>query len=132
MLDAHRWVRAIGKRPVRCDGRPASSTDPGTWASYAEVVKSTAGDGYGFMLGSGFACIDLDHCVLGEGRLNGRAMSALSMLESPVMFMEASTSGDGIHAFLMSSAPSHRRSGVEFYSSGRFIRMTGCPFLGRW
>lgn len=59
-----RWVRADGKRPIMCDGSPASSTDSSTWASYSEVMRSKAGDGYGIMLGDGLACWDFDHVDL--------------------------------------------------------------------
>ena len=121
MREAHRWVRSVGKRPIRCDGRPASSTDPTTWASYEEVMKSTAGDGWGFMLGSGFACWDFDHVP--ESEMRGRFDSV-----SDPVYAEVSVSGHGLHVFVHSSAPSFRRDGVEFYSRSRFIRMTGRRF----
>ena len=40
--DERVWVRAVGKRPVMVDGSAASSTNPATWASFAEV-QSGAG-----------------------------------------------------------------------------------------
>ena len=46
MLDAPRWVRAAGKRPIMPSGAPASSTDPSTWSPYS-AVQDGAGDGMG-------------------------------------------------------------------------------------
>ena len=114
-----RWVRADGKRPIRCDGSPASSTDPDTWASYPEVMRSKAGDGYGIMLGDGLACWDFDHVDL-----TSPPDKALELLPEAI-YAEVSTSGHGLHVFVLSSEPSFRRAGVEFYSRSRFIRMTG-------
>ena len=60
-LSVGRWVRASGKRPVMVDGSSASSTNPATWASFAEV-QSGAGDGFGVVLdGSGLGCYDFDN-----------------------------------------------------------------------
>ena len=114
-----RWVRAVGKRPIQCDGSPASSTDPDTWASYSEVMRSKAGDGYGIMLGDGLACWDFDHVDL-----TSPPAKAVELL-SEAIYAEVSTSGHGLHVFVRSSEPSFRRDGVEFYSHSRFIRMTG-------
>src|SRR5690606_14681874 len=63
-----RWVRHDRKRPITRDGRPASSTDPSTWSTYREAARSKAGDGLGFVLGDGIACLDIDHCLDGQGR----------------------------------------------------------------
>ena len=64
-LSVGRWVRASGKRPVMVDGSAASSTNPATWASFAEV-QSGAGDGFGVVLdGSGLGCYDFDNCFDG-------------------------------------------------------------------
>ena len=114
-----RWVRADGKRPIMCDGSPASSTDPDTWASYPEVMRSKAGDGYGIMLGDGLACWDFDHVDL-----TSPPAKALELLPDAI-YAEVSSSGHGLHVFVESSESSFRRAGVEFYSRSRFIRMTG-------
>lgn len=123
-----RWVRAIGKRPIRPNGRPASSTDPDTWASF-EDVQAGVGDGFGFMLGDGFACWDFDHCFH-DGLLDVSVFDLIDSM-SGQLFMERSCSGEGLHVFVKSSEPSFRRSGVEFYSHARFIRMTGEAFAIR-
>lgn len=123
-----RWTRAAGKRPIQVTGKAASSTDPTTWTTYAEAQSSTAGDGYGFMLGDGVVCIDLDN-ALREGELTPTAQAVLAATEGA--WAEVSTSGTGIHIFGAGFECAGRRfvaadgTGVEIYSRARFIRMTG-------
>lgn len=115
-------MRAEGKRPVRVDGRWASSTKPWTWATFAEVQRG-AGDGFGVMLGGGLACWDLDDCFE-DGRLAAWAREALNGVV-PV-FAERSMSGRGLHVFVEApEGPGRKGGGVEFYSRSRFIRVTG-------
>lgn len=124
MKKRNSWVRAAGKRPVTISGSPASSTDPETWSSFADVAKSSAGNGFGVMLGDGLGCWDLDHCIVG-GELVPWAREILDDIDSPI-WTECSISGEGLHVFV--SAPEQRgfkRGGVEFYSRQRFIRVTG-------
>ena len=82
-------------------------------------MRSKAGDGYGIMLGDGLACWDFDHVDL-----TSPPDKALELLPEAI-YAEVSTSGHGLHVFVLSSEPSFRRAGVEFYSHSRFIRMTG-------
>ena len=119
-----RWVRARGKRPVMVDGRAASSTDSSTWSSHAAVVASSAGDGLGVMLGGGLACLDLDDCFEG-GRVASWARAAVESLEGPVLLVERSMSGRGLHVFHeCPEGPGRAHGGVEHYSRERFIRVT--------
>ena len=117
-----RWVRAVGKRPVQPDGSPASSTDPSTWSPWS-AVQSGAGDGYGIMLGDGLACWDLDHILDRSGRLAQALPEGLDLTSA--IWVEVSCSGEGLHVFVWSEAPSRKRPGVEFYSRARFVRVTG-------
>lgn len=132
-LSEGRWVRADGKRPITVTGRAASSTDPDTWSTFAEVLDSTAGDGFGVMLGGGhLACHDLDHALDG-GVLKPWAREVLDGITEPVLFTEVSMSGEGLHVFVDApEGPGSKRSvgdgGHEFYSRGRFIRTT----LNKW
>ena len=122
MLNERRWGRAQGKRPIMADGAPASSTNPGTWASFASV-QSGAGDGYGFMLGGGIGCYDLDHVSDGEAR------EIIALIPEEIIFIERSVSGEGVHVFCrMPEGRGTRRGHVERYSRGRFIRVTGRVF----
>lgn len=128
MAGRRAWCRADGKRPIMCDGRPASSTDSATWATLREVRASAAGDGLGIMLGAGLACWDLDHCLDGD-TLTGSARTTLADIDSP-LWIEWSVSGTGLHVFVL--APEEkgwRLHGVEFYSRSRFIRVTGRQFF---
>lgn len=131
-LSEGRWVRADGKRPITVTGRAASSTDPSTWSTFAEVLDSTAGDGFGVMLGGGLACHDLDHALVG-GELKPWARDVLDGIEDRVLFTEVSVSGEGLHVFVESpEGQGWKRpvgdGGHEFYSRGRFIRVT----LDKW
>nr|WP_240544343.1 bifunctional DNA primase/polymerase [Bifidobacterium sp. SO4] len=136
MVAANRWVRwqrivrgdGTTKNPRTIDGRQASSTDPTTWSPFADARISTIGDGMGFVLGDGFACIDLDHCYDARNHLTDWA----KMLIAPVQgktYIETSPSGDGLH--IWGRAP--ERTGLkvrgimnaEAYSRARYITYTG-------
>lgn len=128
MLAAPRWVRrSSNKVPLTIDGTPASSTDPTTWATYTEAAASTAGEGLGFALGDGFACIDLDHCVT-NGQPNPHALAYLRRY--PNNYIEYSPSGTGLHIWgTMPEQAGTRRTihglSVETYSANRYITITG-------
>lgn len=123
-----RWVRADGKRPVMVSGAAASTTNPATWSTFADV-QSGAGDGFGVMLGEGLGCWDLDNC-LHNGSLTDWAVNALEAIEFPVLFIEVSFSGSGLHVFVEAGEQPGRVvrvSGggtVEKYYRQRFIRTT--------
>ena len=123
-LSVGRWVRADGKRPVMVDGSAASSTNPATWASFAEV-QSGAGDGFGVVLdGSGLGCFDFDNCF-DDGVLKPAVRDFIAGIAYPIVYAERSVSGNGLHVFVEAEKQrGFRRDGVEFYTWGRFIRMT--------
>lgn len=115
-----RWVRAHGKRPLTTSGRPASSTDSSTWASIVEMRRSVAGDGFGYMLGGGVGCYDLDHVSESDLR------DFIDGVTEPILFVERSMSGTGFHVFIEApEARGWKRGSVERYTRERFIRMTG-------
>lgn len=124
MTSRRAWVRADGKRPIMPDGSPASSTNPATWSTF-RAVQSGAGDGFGIMLGGGLGCWDFDHCDDAEARALIRGH-----VWQPVVYVERSQSGRGVHVFVAADeGPGRRRPGVEFYSRSRFIRTTGKFFV---
>jgi len=131
MTSRHRWVRRVHKRPVQVDGRAASSTNPITWARHGAVERSRVGDGIGFVLGDGVGCIDLDHCLV-DGVPLPWAREILA--RCPKTYIEVSMSGDGLHVFglLPEAAGRGQRGGdgIEHYSTGRYIAVTGVPFSG--
>lgn len=123
--EQRRWVRADGKRPVMPSGAPASSTNPATWSSFDEV-QSGAGDGFGVMLGGGLGCYDLDN-ALEDGAVKPWASDVIDAIEEPVVYVEKSVSGRGLHVFVeLAEQRGTRRAvgdgSVEKYSYGRFIR----------
>jgi putative DNA primase/helicase len=135
---ARRWVvwrleergGKATKVPYRPDGRGrASSTDPATWGGlYEALARAQEGyDGVGFVLGGGFAGVDLD-AALEEGRPLPWAEEVLALLPGPV---EVSPSGRGLHVYLRVGGPvaGRRRSleggGLEVYGEGRFFTVTG-------
>ena len=127
MAAQKRWVKCRGKRPIQTNGRAASTTKPATWATISQVSASTAGDGYGYMLGGGYGCVDLDHCIYADGTLTALAVSILAAC--PDTYVEVSASKAGLHIFgMISEGPGWKRGGVEIYSRERFIRMTGHRF----
>ncbi|GAA1485923.1 bifunctional DNA primase/polymerase [Brachybacterium fresconis] len=119
---ADRWTRRVGKRPFTPMGSSAASTRPGTWSTYRDVRASKLGDGIGFMLGAGFACLDLDHCVSPDGSISELAQHALAV--NPDAWVELSLSGTGLHVWgLMPEGPGRKQHGLEVYSKSRFIAL---------
>ena len=136
-----RWVRWKSRRrgngatkaPLTTAGRAASSTDPETWATYAEASASNHGDGLGFVLnGDGLACIDLDGVLDGD-RMDPRAATLLAEVDP--FHVERSPSGRGLHAWVRHGSPTGRRVytrpdglRVEWYTDGRYMTVTGDRF----
>lgn len=129
MTSRDRWLRrAAVKRPLTVDGKAGSSTDSRTWSSFEAANASSVGAGLGFVLGDGIGCIDLDHCFE-DGKLAGWATEYINGIADPVLFMEISQSGDGVHVFIEApEAPGRKiRDGrnIERYTAGRYIAVTG-------
>jgi primase-polymerase (primpol)-like protein len=128
MLTATRWVRrTAAKVPLTINGKPASSTNPETWATHQQAAESTHGVGLGFALGDGIGCIDLDHCV-NDGTPNAHAIAF--MRRYPTNYIEISPSGHGLHIWgTREPQPGTRRIqgklNVETYSQERYITITG-------
>lgn len=136
MTRRRQWVRRTDRKvPLSVVGsaiRPASSTDPETWASYSAVSRSTAGVGVGFVLSSfdRMVCIDLDHALL-DGELRPWARRIVDGL--PETYIEVSPSGTGLHVWGFGSLERGRRirrgeSCIEVYDRGRYITVTRKPF----
>ncbi|MGC9543605.1 DNA primase [Streptomyces sp. UG1] len=123
-----RWVRrSSSKVPLRSDtGRPASSTDPATWTTYAAAAASPHGSGLGFVLahGDGIVVLDLDHCLV-DGEPKPWAREILE--RCPATYVEVSVSGEGLHLWGRGRIGRGRRirwpdgAHIEIYSAERFI-----------
>jgi putative DNA primase/helicase len=106
----------------------ASSTDPTTWSDFQTAlvtVEDGKVDGCGFVLGGGYAGVDLDACRDPEtGVMTAEAQGLIDGLSS---YTEISPSGSGVHVLLRGRLlPSGRRQGrVEMYADGRYFTVTG-------
>ena len=128
MTSRARWVRrAADKRPLTISGNAGSSTNSRTWSTYAAASRSTAGAGIGYVLGDGIGCWDFDHCIV-DGALADWAREAIDGIPDPLL-VEVSQSGEGVHVFVEAAEGPGRRirdgRNIEFYSSGRYIAVTG-------
>lgn len=128
MTSRNRWVRrSRSKRPLTVDGGAASSTDSRTWSSFVDASASTAGAGMGYVLGDGIGCWDFDHCIV-DGVLTDWARDAIDAIPAPLL-IEVSQSGEGVHVFVHAAEGPGRKirdgRNIEFYSSGRYIAVTG-------
>lgn len=122
-----RWTCADGKRPIRTNGMPASSTDPDTWNTWDAVRGSFTGDGVGVMLGDGLGCYDLDHVT------DDQARAFIATIPEPIVYVERSMSGRGVHVFVAApESTGWKRTvngvSVERYTRARFIAVTGDRF----
>lgn len=135
MLGAPRWLRwalvqrrtSLTKVPLTVRGHAASSTDSRMWSTYAEASASQIGDGLGFVLGGGFAGLDLDHCIVDDQLTPG---AAAIVAAHPGAYIERSPSGDGLHILGRAEPGPGFRSivagqAVEWYSTARFFTVTG-------
>lgn len=122
-----RWVNHVNKRPMCArTGAWASVTDPTTWSTYE--AASATGAPLGFVLGDGVGCIDLDACLDEDGIPNEATRTLLAYYEGS--YVEISPSGRGLHIW-GTAAPRRgfkrewRGQWIEFYSTGRYITITG-------
>lgn len=117
MKAARRWVCRIGKIPINPNTlRGANSTDAATWGSYDEAYAAIGKaascgnltgdvDGIGFVLGDGWAGIDLD--TVRDPETGIAAPEALEILKSINTYTEVSPSRYGYHLFI------HTDKGVQ-------------------
>jgi Protein of unknown function (DUF3987) len=123
------------KVPYTIWGEPASSTKPDNWSTFdaaKDAFFSADGwySGIGFVLTDGdpYAFIDLDDPAKiadEEGRAKLAALQ-MSIFESFSGYAEVSPSGKGCHIIVKGGLPAGvNRGGVELYSSGRYMTVTG-------
>jgi len=147
MLEAPRWILW---RLEQRDNQPtkvpynaktfhhAKTNDPSTWCDYAtaEAALKSGGNftGLGFVLGDGFAGVDIDGCMTGND-IQPWAWSIIRTLES---YSEVSPSGTGVKIFLLAGLERGRKKlmgsplveggkapGLEIYGGGRYFAVTG-------
>jgi len=127
------------KPPLCVRGGPASSTNPRTWATFAEALDAYLRgglDGIGYVLHrkkgedgkeerGGLVGVDLDHCRDREtGEIAEWVQNVIRELDT---YAEASPSGEGVRLFLFADLPSHGRKKGDFecYQNGRYVTVTG-------
>jgi hypothetical protein len=112
-------------------GDPASSTDPSTWASYAEARAASDRVGFVFTAHDPFSGVDIDDCRDPHTReIHPAAQRIIDQLDS---YTEVSPSGRGVKIFVRGVLPasvgqSHYPGApfkVELYSTGRYFTVTG-------
>lgn len=133
-------------------GSGASSTNPATWATYAEaieyveewkdfdhthvdaktgeeIVGRIALPGFVFSAGDCFVGIDIDHCFIGD-KLTEEAQQIVDRFAS---YTERSLSGNGIHILVQGEKPDgigSKRGNVECYDKARYFALTGATLNG--
>lgn len=122
------------KVPHQRTGRKASTTNPDTWNSVANILYKHQHDprfGVGFVFAEDdpYVGVDLDDCIDEDGVVHQSAQSVIDQLDS---FTETSPSGTGVHVFIRGAIGG---SGVkvkggwggnfETYAQGRYFACTG-------
>lgn len=115
--------------------RKASSTDPTTWATFADAIEAYAAladrfAGVGVVLtkSAGITCIDLDRVIDATGTLDARAQTIIDRCDS---WTEVSPSGTGLHVFVRGTvARALKGEQIEVYSDARYIAITGHRWPG--
>jgi len=136
MKQAPRWV--VWQYEIR-DGRrtkvlhapgrgQAKSTDPATWGTFEEAVRSEPFySGIGFVLGDGWLGLDADH--VRDSKTGEWAPGILDEIKSVQSYAEVSPSGSGAHVIAFGAKPGDRSRAAgeawEMYDRGRFFTVTG-------
>lgn len=127
----------MDKKPVSVQtGYTCDHTDPANWSSFDEAARFVAaghadGIGFEFTENDPFWFLDID------GALQGSQWSPLSqqlLNLTAGAAIEVSSSGTGLHVFGSGPVPDHgcknQALGLEFYTSGRFVALTGISCSG--
>ena len=135
LRDCNQWVcwdLIDGRKvPLMANGKPASSTDAKTWASYAQLMDKPK-IGFVFTTQDEFIGIDLDGCRnKGTGII---APWALEIILTIGTYAEISPSMTGVKLFGRTAKKWEHQNkktmegnhvGIEVYQSGRYFAVTG-------
>lgn len=120
-----------------CDwrtGNVVTAHDPQYWTDFetaAGAVRDGFGMGFVFTASDPFWFLDVDNAW--DGAAWSPVAQQLCQL-FPGAAIEVSQSGTGLHLFGTGTVPPHgtrlKRLGLEFYTSGRFVALTGLHAVG--
>lgn len=112
--------------------------DPAIWTDHATAIAAAKrfgpqfGVGFVFTENDPFWFLDIDGCLLQDTATGAWDWSPLAkqlIAAFPGAAVEVSSSGKGLHIFGSGTAPAHTVKntpfGLEFYTSGRFVALTG-------
>ena len=130
------------KVPYQLNGSLASSTDPHTWCSFEEALKTwqqnpTRWSGIGFVFSAAdpFYGIDLDHCLDADRKLKPWAQPIMERFSDS--YAEISPSGSGIKIWAKGKLPGGGSAfpmgdgRVEIYDQARYFTATGNHWAGQ-
>lgn len=122
------------KKPLHCHtGRVHSPVDPGAWGTFEQAAQCSRADGVAFVFTEHdpFWFLDIDGAWQG-GQWSTLAQQLCGAFAGCAV--EVSQSGTGLHLIGSGTAPAHscRRDtlGLEFYTAGRFVALTGTGAAG--
>jgi hypothetical protein len=123
------------------DGSVSNAHDPAIWVdaktacAMAPVWGTDHCIGFVFTRNDPYFFIDVDGCLQADGTWNAVAREMCAAL--PGAAIEVSQSGRGLHIFGRGIVPPHssrrgdaQRNGLEFYTEGRFVALTGNGCVG--
>lgn len=121
------------KLPCNVYGEIIDANDPRNWLSAQEAATSSHGLGFVIHSNDDIFAIDLDAAFDQTGNLTPLAYQVLQLFQGAAV--EVSVSGKGLHIFgsgARAIGEKHRKriEGLEFYTSGRFIALTGYQKTG--
>lgn len=112
---------------------PASMVDADTAIKYAGLMGPGYGVGFLFTPNDPFFFVDIDKCLNADNATwSPVAMDLMTRLNGAAV--EVSQSGRGLHIIGQGQAPDHSCKnvplGVEMYTEGRFVALTGTNAIG--
>lgn len=125
----------LDKFPCDAQGRVVDAHNPANWMT-AEQASQWAGDRFGiafvFTRGDPFFFLDLDGALQEDGQWSPLAQTMCQAFVGCAV--EVSTSGRGLHIIGRADVPEHgcrnAAAGLELYTEGRFIALTGTHAVG--
>lgn len=130
------------KVPYQVNGSHASSTDPATWCSFDEALKTWeqhsgrwSGVGFVFSGTDPFFGVDLDQCLDADGKLKSWAQPIMERFSDS--YAEISPSGSGIKIWAKGKLPGSGTAfqlgdgRVETYDQSRYFTATGNHWAGQ-